>query len=500
MRGLVKNIKKIPLFIVLIIILSAVLRFGTLSKLMVFTPDEEYFLYLAQTLIKHFHIIWIGVSALGFDFYMGPGWVYFIYPFVALAKGDPLVLGIIASSVGVVTCGFVYWFGKKLFNQKVGIIASLIYAASALMVYYDQQPYPTGVPLLSLALGYSLFMASKNKNWWIVFAFLYGIVFHIHLSLILIAFVALYWVITHKKSIDIKTFTLSIVAFLIAISPLLVFDYYHKGSNITAPIRVIQAAAKSTTKLDLPVRLEALGKTLGRVFVLDIGKSSTDEILYPCNFYPGNNSTKVNWLVVLPVVMLVAVFLIKKDSWKDEGKRLIVLMSLSFLIPFVFLPSIGSVEYYLLGFFPLLFIALASAIDSLRGSVKIGALLLLGAFVIGNTVVVFNASGDFGLATKKIMVNKVMSVVKDSPYELSEEGGVCQGTAGWRYLFLAYGRTPERSSEDKVFSWIWPNEVSKKKTSYSVTIIETRASQKEHTGYTTKIVEGGFTAYIYAKR
>src|SRR3990167_5328210 len=108
---------KDTILLILILTLAAVLRLAFLPKLMVFTPDEEYQLYLANTIIKNFHIIWIGVSTLGFDFYMGPFWIYIIYPFVALFKGDPIVLGYISSILGVFTTFLLYFLGKKMINN-----------------------------------------------------------------------------------------------------------------------------------------------------------------------------------------------------------------------------------------------------------------------------------------------------------------------------------------------------------------------------------------------
>ena len=92
----------------------------TLSNLMVFTPDEEYQLYLVQTLIKNFHIIWIGVNALGFDFYMGPFWMYFLYPFIVVFNNEPIVVGVISSLIGVFTVWFVITTGASCSGSSFG--------------------------------------------------------------------------------------------------------------------------------------------------------------------------------------------------------------------------------------------------------------------------------------------------------------------------------------------------------------------------------------------
>ena len=208
MKKLISFFKKPTVLLFLILSVSAFIRLATLEKLMVFTPDESYILYFVQTLVKNFHILWVGVSALGFDFYMGPGWLYFLYPFVLISKNDPLVIGIISSLIGVITTYVVYWFGKKLYSTKVGLLASLFYGLSSLIVFYDQQPYPNAVALISLLIAISLYMSRKNKKWLYLFAFAYGAVFHLHLSLVLLVFAGVYWVFSNRL-FDTKTFLIS---------------------------------------------------------------------------------------------------------------------------------------------------------------------------------------------------------------------------------------------------------------------------------------------------
>ena len=158
-----------------IVVLAAAVRLLTLPKLLIFTPDEAYISYFVASIVKDFHIIWIGVSILGFDFYMGPFWIYALYPFYALLNGDPMVMGVLTSLMGVTTVFLIYWLGGKMFNRKVGIIAALLYATSALVIFYDQRPYPPGVPMWLMLMTLSLFMTQKSNKWWIVFAFLAGI-------------------------------------------------------------------------------------------------------------------------------------------------------------------------------------------------------------------------------------------------------------------------------------------------------------------------------------
>lgn len=460
---------------------------------MVFTPDEEYLLYLAQTIIDDFHIIWIGVSALGLDFYMGPFWIYFISPFVAFSKGDPIILGVISSLLGVGTTFLLYLLGKKIINEKVGLISAFLYASLALLVYYDQQPYPPGVPFLSLLLILSLYMAKYSSKWWILFAVGYGMVFHIHLSLTLVIFVAIYWAYVNRQKLTKKIVVLSLLAFLLTISPLIAFDYFHKASNITAPLRVLQASKGH--KINLDVRFENLFQSLSRVWFLADHKNSADEILYPCIISPISTTTKGNGVIALLTALLFSYFFIKRGAWKDQGRRLLLLFSLAFLIPFTILPVINPIEYYLLGFFPILILVITSVVDLFAKPIRLLSFIVLGFFALHGLYTVLTASGDFGIDSKKMLVTKVMEVIGTDSYEVKQRGQ-CHQSGGWRYLFSVYGRKPERSDEDEVFSWLYPDEVSVKPIKYTVIVEETR-SKPLQIGYKYLLQAGGFRVYVF---
>lgn len=496
MKKLVSFIKKDQIILMLILLIATIVRLVPLEKLMIFSPDQSYILYIVQTLVKNFHIIWIGVSALGFDFYMGPGWIYFLYPFIALFKNDPLVIGVISSLIGVITTWVIYWFGKKLIGTKVGLLAALFYGTSSLIVYYDQQPYPNAVPLLSLFMALSLYMSKKSKKWLYLFAASYGAVFHIHLSLILVIFAGIYWVIKHKL-LDKKIFMTCIVIFLVTISPLVVFDYYHKASNITAPIRVIQTIGNDKAKPAVNNKINSTIRILSRLWYLNAGNNNVDEISYPCNTSSEAHTTQAKLPLTILSLTILIFFFLRKDFWSNEKKNLLFSLSLCFIVPYLILNSINAVEYYLLGFFPLFFIIAAYFFTSFKKPFNYIIYLFVCLFVIYNVYTVFVASGEYGLKTKKTMVNKVMKVIDNDTYELSEEGGVCQGAAGWRYMYITYGRRPVRSSEDKSFSWLWPDEIGSKKAKYSVVMEERRTPKTTHKGYKVLITEGGFNAYIY---
>ena len=480
-----------------ILILAGAVRLLTLSKLLVFTPDEAYISYIVRTIVKDFHVIWIGVSILGYGFYMGPLWIYIIYPFYALLNGDPMVLGALTSLMGVATTFLIYWLGKKMFNGRVAIIASLFYATQALVIFYDQRPYPPGVPMWLMLMMLSLYMSNRSSKWWIFFAFLAGMVFHIHLSLGGMILVGIYWAYVKRKSIGRSVILPSILVFTITISPLIVFDYFHKASNITTPLRILKSSQGGGFSLNFAARANSFWGTLSRVWYLTPGNSNADEILYPCNVQQSYTTT--DSVMVLPIVALVIyiLFLFNKRTWTDEKKKLLALAGLATLFPFLFLPIFNPVEYYLVGFFPIFFLTIALFVDSLK-SLRKYAYILIIIVAFNGIFTVIGASGNYGLEERRMLISKVEEIVGEKTYELeTADTKSCLG--GWRYLFLSYYKAPLRSTEDKNLAWLYPEEVSKVSAEFKVKIKESRLATPTLQG-DYLIQMGGFSAYVSENR
>ena len=187
------------LMVIFILILAGFLRFYRLDDLFVFGGDEEYQSILAQTIVKNFHIIWVGVTAGHIGFYLGPLWTYFTAFWLFLSKGSPMILGSVSSGIGILTTALIIYTGKKLFSHTVGLLTGLLYATLPLIVFFDQKYWnPSLVPFLSVAMLLSLSQVKANHKWWLVFCFCFGLIFHTHLSLLPFSLVAASMLFTQK--------------------------------------------------------------------------------------------------------------------------------------------------------------------------------------------------------------------------------------------------------------------------------------------------------------
>ena len=277
------SFKRTNYLTILILLLSVFLRLYRAEALFIFSADEEHQLSLAQTIAKDFHPIWIGVSAADTGFYMGPFWVYFSALWLTISHGDPAITSYVTGSLGVLTTFVVFYVGKKVLGEKAGQIGALLYACLPLVVYFDRRfwnPAPTSI--LSLGLLFSVYKAKDSRLWWIVVAFLYGMVFHVHLSLVPFLVVIVFAVIKHGKKPNIKITALSVGAFLFAISPLIIFDYFHKLSNLSTPFRVAQSVSNQPKRIDPVGHIVAMTNALGRMWYLPPNKSNADEMLHGC--------------------------------------------------------------------------------------------------------------------------------------------------------------------------------------------------------------------------
>lgn len=489
-----------------ILLISIFLRFYKVQDLFVFTGDEEHQLSIAQTIVKNFHIEWVGVSSADTEFYLGPFWEYFGALWLYISKGDPAIVAYIASMIGVATTLLVYVAGRIMFGGVAAALASLLYATLPLIIYYDRKFWnPALTSLTSLALFVSLYKTKDSPKWWILTAFLFGLVFHVHLSLVPLGLVILYWFWKKNNKVSPKIILVCAVVFFITVSPLIGFEYFHKFSNLKTPIRVVNMVKNSPSRINPLGHIGQLFKSLGRVWYLYPYRSNSDEVLHSCspNFTNrslhqiGTTTTTSGNIFLLSVFSfgLLAWFFLRPLTWKKGNTRLLGLFLLTILVSYIFLPN-TPLEYYLLGIFPLFLFLPVFLFQSLKGIAKIGLLSALLALSLLGIFTVLTASDQYGLLVKHKLITEVAAFIGDKKYEL-EAGGLCHKYEGWRFLFKAYAKKPERSFTDGTLGWLYSDEIGRDEADYKVLVSEARIADKIPEGYKTAISEGGFKAYIY---
>lgn len=464
------NLIKKHIVVVLIFVLIAFLRFWKVAELFNFTFSEEMQAVMAWEQIKNFHLIWIGVSAANINYYLGPGFTYLNAILFFFSKGDPVILAYFSALLGFITVISLYYIVNNLFSKNVAIFSSIIYGCSTLINLHDRRFWnPTPIPFITLWFIFSLIKAKQNTNWYIVTSVLVGLIFHTHLSLLLLIIPAFFSVLQNIKKIKFTTWAAMIFCYLIITSPLIVFDFVHNFDNLLMPYRTLIGERKTAlfgfSVENIISHIKELLSTLGRILFIRLKTNPHDEVVLEShlNKTPGN--------LILSFVSLISLswFFLKN---RRQGFQILFISLSVIMIAFILYPSYNP-EYYLMSFITLMSIVLGFWISSLPRTVSLGLVVI---FVVANILTTITLSDKYGLITRKKLIKQTMTAIKDQSFSLETEGALDSKQftyAGWRYLFKSYGKTPAQSNVDQVLGWIYPDEISQQKPKLKVVVSDT---------------------------
>lgn len=234
------NFSRESFFLTLIILFGAFLRLYKIKDYIVFLGDEGRDALVVYNIL-HGHLTLLGPTSSVGGFFLGPIYYYFMAPFLLLFRYDPVGPAVMVALVGLATIYLVYRIGKEFFGSKAGLIASLLYAVSPIVIIYSRSSWnPNVFPFFTVLSLHVLYKAvSKNKLWlFVLTGILMGINLQIHylatfVGAIMFAFVLfadfkpkVYWLIE-----ILKRYVLMFAGFLIGFSPFLLFEARHQFAN-----------------------------------------------------------------------------------------------------------------------------------------------------------------------------------------------------------------------------------------------------------------------------
>jgi hypothetical protein len=479
-------------------------RFWKLYEFFTFNFDEEYQALLAWEQVKHFHKIWIGVSASTVNYYLGPGITY-LNAILFKINIDPVILGIFGSTLGIITIITIYLVTKKIWSQKAAFFASTFYTGSLFINYFDRRFWnDSPIPLISILMLYGLIKLKDNSRWLIFCVFLMGVALHVHLSLLAFWPVIIVIILSNFKKIPFFLYLKSLIMFLIVTFPLLVFDFVHNFDNMLMPFRYIKIFFSSHHEGNFTYSFQQLLNSLSRIWYLHQYTNVQDEIQLGVHGLITQTYFPISLFSLLIICWLIykSIYIKYPTSSKTNIKyriptieyRILLLSMLSFIVVYLFYPG-GVVAYFLLGFMALFAIAVGIFFEQLPFLISIPIIII---FMTVNLYSLLTTQQEqYGLLTRKKLIKKIMPTVGNKSFYLetrSTDKRQYHSMGGWRYLFKAYGKTPTQSHADTFFGWIYTTEVSNKKPLLRVIISEypTKVEQKILAEYK----EGVYYGYI----
>lgn len=484
------------LLVTFIFFIIIFLRLWKMPELFNLTFSEEMQAVMAWEQIKNFHLIWIGVSAANINYYLGPGFTYLNAFLFFLSKGDPSILAFFSALLGIVTTVSLYYVAQNLFSKKVALFTTIIYGCSTLINLHDRRFWnPTLVPFITIWLVYSLVKARENTRWFILTAILIGAAFHTHLTLLFFLVPTLYSVILNFKKIKLATWIIGIVCYLAVTSPLIVFDIVHNFDNFLMPIRTVFGKQKADlfpfTISNTLGHIGELSSALGRIWFIKLGTNPQDEVILE------SHQDKTHGNMIFSLISLVALgwFLFKN---RKPGWQIFLISLVGIAAAFILYPSYNP-EYYLMSFITLMALAIGYLLSSLP---KIFSTAIIGLFIIFNFLSVITLSDKYGLLTRKRLVQKTMSAIKDKSFSIETDGVLPSkhfAYAGWRYAFKTYGKTPAQSNLDQVLGWVYPDEISKETPKLKVIVADTVQRTYKEIPFAV-FHEGPYHAYVFENK
>lgn len=224
------------LFIVSIAI-ATFLSLYRLPQLMPFIGDQGWFYLSARDMLTTGNIPLVGIASSHPWLHQGALWTYLLAGTLALFNFHPVSGAYLTIGFHLLTILFIFLIGSRMFSERVGGMAALLYATSPLTTFFARMPYHTSpIPFFTLIYLFALYQWVKgNKNYFPMIIASLALLYNLEIAtfLLTIVFVGIFlFGIWKKKSwaksiLHFKFYVLSFLAFVIPMLPMLVYDLGH---------------------------------------------------------------------------------------------------------------------------------------------------------------------------------------------------------------------------------------------------------------------------------
>lgn len=231
------RLNKNSLIIFIILLIAIFLRIVNLSISMPFIGDQGWFYLSARDLLMEGKIPLVGITSSHTWLHQGPLWTYMLSVVLFLGNFNPLSGGFLTAVFGAGSVFLMYKLGSEMFSRKIGIISSLLYSVSPLIVFFERMPFdPAPIPFFTILYFYSIYKWITGKIYYFPFVlFLIGVLYNLELAtftLFIPLFVLLLFGVVKRKHFFVsllnkRILTKSFIALLVPMIPVIIYDLSH---------------------------------------------------------------------------------------------------------------------------------------------------------------------------------------------------------------------------------------------------------------------------------
>lgn len=443
------------ILLLFILMLSVFVNFYEINNRMIFIGDQGWFYISARDMLINGQIPLVGIASSHPWLHQGPLWTYILAFLFWIFNYNPLSGGYFSAILGVITVFYIYKVGKEMFSEKIGLISALLYATSPLVVVTSQMPYHTSpIPLFTLLFIFSSYKFIKGNSKFFPLSVLFlSILYNLELATVVLWFILLIiltygvWKKTEwiKKIFNKRILICSILAFLIPMVPIIIYDF---NNNFPQTLKFIAWIGYRVLSFFGIINVHE------ERFLLISGSMFTFSFHYYQNLIFAKSN--VVSFILLIFSLLILFFNILNFFRKKTYETGQMFLALWIIIPLAgyFINKIPSGAYLPI-FFPAFIYLLAFSFDKImktKALFIISALLILFIVLMNIHFITFSkdsiSKSDF---SKRIAIaEKIVNEADGRPYNIIGRGDGSQFesfTMNYEYLAWWLGHPPSKSPQ-----------------------------------------------------
>lgn len=440
---LILKINKTFTLITVFVGISLYLRIFNISQSMQFIGDQGWFYISARDLLINGKIPLVGITSSHIWLHQGPLWTYMLAAALFISKFNPVGGAYLTAFIGVLTMFLIYKLGTKMFSQRIGVIASVLYAVCPLIVFWERYPFdPSVIPFFTVLYLFSLYKWLKGSPRYLpVILFLIAILYNLELATFTLFFpfalIVVYGFWKNKTwTKDLKNFKFvfsSVLIGAVPMIPVIVYDFSHGFK---------QTIVFLGWTFYKPFSFLLHGSTVGSSNLSNIIPfllTNLQKLIFSSNLY-----------ISLIIFILSLGYLIYVTVKNKKTQNTILLLFLVTAVSGVVINQTPS-DAYLPIVFPFLILLLAVFFDFLLSISKLWV-ILIAIIVYSNIYYNLTNYSNLDLLNRTKAVERVINLTKGQKYNLIGKGQGSQFvsfTMNYEYL-LWWKNHPVSKSDEKL--------------------------------------------------
>ncbi len=363
------------IFLCIIVLLGAILRFYNFTDLLRFNNDQVRDAKIIENMITEHEFPLLGPKAGGTTFKLGPAFYYMEYLSARTFGNTPQGIALFIPILGTLSIVLFYILLKKYFADHIALSLTLLYATSFYVIKYNRFAWnPNLIPfflfLFFLILLNTLDANKKYRLWWYGgLGIVTGVAMQLHTTffMLLPVLIALThgfnYVRTKTRFFSGIMITYGIIFFLL--SPMFIYDMQNNGKNITAFLHGSETKSEKSSSLMENVLLDGQFFVQSTIYVLT-GTEPTRNWTHPKKLLLSRDHMEISLAIGGSIFFLLALYFFitahKTKNTTQQKNIHTMYLSMIVLCFILFLPiahEINTRFFIILIFLPFIFLGVS---------------------------------------------------------------------------------------------------------------------------------------------